>query len=58
MSDENLMAVFNKFWRFFTIVKPLLGTAPNVMFFYLFGVFCWCITNHCNDAKVTTAMLL
>jgi hypothetical protein len=50
------------------IVKPLLGPDPckrrvflpkrmDDLAFYLFGAFWLYITDHCNDAKVTTAML-
>jgi hypothetical protein len=37
---------------FFTIIKPLSGTAPNVTSVFLFvWHYCMCISDHCNYAK-------
>ena len=52
-SDEKLLAAFELILGDFL---PLENPIKQVSF-DLFGGFFMCITDHCNDAEVTTAML-
>ncbi len=47
---------FELIWGLFTIVKTTMSKRAKCLFIWL-AHFCRCIAEHCNDAKVTIAML-